>query len=81
VKLENADEKMPVDVEDSFDWKPNTTYLMCSTMKHILPPSKVSAQFDPETPQNLTFLVLPAKDTLNGMFPSVSSLLFSFLIL
>jgi len=43
----------------SFDWKPNTTYLMCSTMKHILPPTHISQQFDPGNPQNLTFFILP----------------------
>jgi len=43
----------------SFDWKPNTTYLMCSTMKHILPPNHISQQFDPGNPQNLTFFILP----------------------
>lgn len=44
-----------------FDWKPNTTYLMCSTMKHILPPSHISQQFDPGNPQNLTFFILPSE--------------------
>lgn len=43
-----------------FDWKPNTTYLMCSTMKHIVPPTHITQQFDPENPQNLTFLILPS---------------------
>jgi len=43
---------------DSFDWKPNTTYLVCCSMKHIVPPSHVTNQFNPEIPQNLTFFIV-----------------------
>jgi hypothetical protein len=37
-------------------------------MKHIVPPAEVTKQFDPQTPQNLTFFIMPGNDKTEGIY-------------
>jgi len=45
------------------NWKPNTTYLLCTNVSQIIPPPSASIE-DPDAPLMVSFLIPP--DSLNG---------------
>jgi len=70
VKKEESDVLPLSPSSNEINWKPNTTYLVCSTMKQVVPPPHITEQFHPDNPQNLTFFILPSKTEVPVQDPS-----------
>jgi hypothetical protein len=60
--VQPAEEKKALSIVDDVrrnitQWRPNTTYLMCSDVRHVTPPESVPC--DPKSPMFLAFLIPP----------------------